>query len=80
MADIMVNLSDDLKHFVDGQVEGGGYGNASDYIGKLLKQVKSGKQRLESLLIEGLDSGEPILLDGEEWKKIRNEVHNRLME
>ncbi len=80
MADITVSLSDDLKQFVDGQVKGGAYGNASDYIGKLLIQVKSGKQRLESLLIEGLESGGSALLDGEEWKNIRNEVNNRLME
>ncbi len=80
MADITVSLSDDLKQFVDGQVEGGAYGNASDYIGKLLIQVKSGKQRLEALLIDGLESGESALLDGEELSNIRHEVHNRLME
>lgn len=40
MAEITVNLTDDLKHFVDGQVDGGGYGNASEYIGKLLIRVK----------------------------------------
>lgn len=80
MAEITVNLTEDLKDFIDGQVDGGGYGNASEYIGKLLIRAKQGRQRLESLLIEGLDSGEPIPLDDAEWNKIRNEVHDRLME
>ena len=80
MAEITVNLTEDLKHFVDVQVDGGGYGDASEYIARLLARAKEGKQRLESLLIEGLDSGEPIPLDDEEWNRIRSEVHNRLME
>ena len=76
MAEIMVNLPEDLKHFVDVQVDGGGYGNASEYIGWLLARAKEGKQQLESLLIEGLDSNDPIPLDDAEWSKIRSEVHD----
>jgi hypothetical protein len=34
--------------------------------------------RLESLLLEGLDSGEPVPLDDAEWNRIRQEVHQRL--
>ncbi len=80
MAEITVNLTEDLQHFVEGQVGDGGYGDAGEYIAKLLARAKEGKQRLESLLIEGLDSGEPVSLDADEWKRIRNEVHNRLTE
>ena len=78
MAEIMVNLPEDLKHFVDGQIDVGGYGDASEYIGKLLVREKDGKQRLDSLLIEGLDSGDPIPLDDDQWNRIRSEVHDRL--
>ena len=74
MTEITVNLSEDLKHFVDDQVDGGGYGDASEYIAKLLARAKDGKQRLESLLIEGLGSGELIPLDDTEWKKIRGVI------
>ena len=80
MAEISVNLAEDLKQFVDGQVDGGGYGNASEYIAKLLVRAKEGKQRLESLLIEGLDGGGPMPLDDAEWSKIRSEVRDQLME
>ena len=80
MAEITVNVSDDLKHFVDLQVDGGRYGNASEYVGRLLARAKEGKQRLDSLLIEGLDSNDPIPLDDAEWSKIRSEVHDRLTE
>ncbi len=80
MAEITVILPEDLKQFVDGQIDVGGYGDASEYIGKLLIRAKDGKQRLESLLIEGLDSGDPIRLDDDQWNKIRSEVHDRLTE
>jgi len=80
MAQITVTLSDDLQHFVEGQVDDGGYGDAGDYIARLLLRAKEGKQRLEALLIEGLDSGESVVLDDDEWKRIRSEVHERLTE
>ena len=80
MAEITVHLTEDLKQFVDGQVDGGGYGNASEYIGRLVARAKEGNQRLESLLIEGLDSGKPVPLDDTEWNKVRCEVEERLME
>lgn len=80
MTEITLNLTEDLQHFVEDQVDDGGYGNASEYIARLLIREKEGKQRLESLLIEGLDSGEVMPLDDDEWNKIRSEVHSRLME
>ncbi len=80
MAEITVSITEDMKQFVDGQIEDGGCGDASEHIGKLLVRAKEGKQRLESLLIEGLDSEGPVLLDDAEWSKIRSEVHDRLME
>ena len=80
MAEITVNLTDDLQHFVEGQVDVGRYGNAGEYIARLLLRAKQGKQRLESLLIEGLESGEPLPLDDDEWRRIRDEVRSRLTE
>jgi len=80
MTEITVNLTDDLKQFIDAQVDGGQYGNASEYIEKLLLRAKDGKQQLELLLIEGLDSDEAIPLDDAEWTKIRSEVHDQLTE
>lgn len=78
MADVNLNLPDELQQFVDGQVEAGQFEGASEYIEALISRAKEGKDKLESLLIEGLDSGEPIPLDADEWSRIRGEVTERL--
>jgi hypothetical protein len=36
----------------------------------------SDQDQLESLLIEGLESGEPMPLDAQEWDRMRAEVRN----
>jgi len=80
MTQIILDLTDDLRDFVEDQVDDGGYENASEYIARLLIRAREGKRRLESLLVEGLNSGEPMPLDDDEWDKIRSEVHSRLTE
>jgi antitoxin ParD1/3/4 len=74
MANISVNLSEELQHFVNCQVEIGQYDGASSYIEALVARAKEGKERLEALLIEGLDSGEPMPLDADEWRRIRETI------
>ena len=78
MPDITVNLTEDLKTFVESQVDRGEYQSASEYIATLLARARDGEDRLESLLIEGIDSGQPITLGNEERDKIRREVRDRL--
>ena len=78
MADVNLNLPEDLQQFVNGQVEAGEFEGASAYIEALIARAKKGKDLLESLLVEGLDSGEPIALDADEWNRIRGEVTERL--
>lgn len=78
MASIEVELPDDLQRFIQEQIEHGSYRSASDYLEALVARAKAGKERLESLLIEGLDSGRPMAMDDSQWKDIRAEVHDRL--
>lgn len=77
MASVNVNLSDDLQQFVLVQTEAGQFSGPSDYIQSLVARAKQNKESLESLLIEGLDSGNPIVLDDVEWKRIREDVAQR---
>lgn len=77
MASVNLNLPDDLQQFVDGQVAAGDFDGASSYIETLIARAKKGKEKLEALLIEGLDSGEPVALDADEWSRIRAEVTER---
>ena len=63
---IVVPIPDPLTE----QVQSGGYGSASEYIRELVRkdQKERGKARLESLLLEGLDSGEAIPITPEFWQ------------
>jgi antitoxin ParD1/3/4 len=78
MANVNLNLPEELQQFVNGQVDVGKFEGVSSYIEALIARAKEGKEKLEALLIEGLDSGEPIPLDPNEWKRIRSEVSGRL--
>lgn len=62
-----ISLPDAMKSFVDEQVQSGGYGTASEYIRELVRrdQKERAEARLETLLLEGLESGDPIPLNGE---------------
>lgn len=52
-----------MRTFIDEQVAKGGYSTASEYIRDLLRQAQntSDQQKLEAMLLEGLESGEPYL-------------------
>lgn len=78
MANLELNLGEELQQFVIGQAEAGQFDGPSAYIEALICRAKAGQEKLEELLIEGLDSGEPIPLDPDQWSQIRGEVTERL--
>jgi antitoxin ParD1/3/4 len=78
MASVNLCLPEELQRFVNEQVEVGEFDGASAYIEALIARAKKCKDKLEALLIEGLDSGDPIPMDTDEWNRIRGEVNQRL--
>ena len=69
-----------LREFVDQKVKAGGYGTASEYIRELIHQdqkLEEEQERLEALLLEGLDSGPGIEVTPELWKELRAELVGR---
>ena len=78
MTTVNLNLSEELQQFVNGQAEAGRFGGPAEYIEALIERAKNGKEKLEDLLIGGLDSGDPIPLDPDEWSRIRRDVEQRL--
>jgi antitoxin ParD1/3/4 len=50
-----VSLPDELKQFVDGQVDAGGYGSTSEFIRALIRREQE-RQQLRALLIDGATS------------------------
>ncbi len=77
MTILNLNLSPELQRFVDDQTQAGQFDGPAAYIQALIERVKNGKERLDSLLIEGLNSGDSIRLDADEWSRIRKDVENQ---
>jgi antitoxin ParD1/3/4 len=62
MTTMNISLPDDMKAFVDQQVQTRGYMSSSEYIRDLLRHEKDIAD-FRALIQEGLDSGEPIPAD-----------------
>ena len=79
MASLHVSLSDEMRSFVDEQVQGGSYHNHSEYVRDLIRhdQESRARKRVDALLLEGLESGRPEPLTPNDWREIRQEVRAR---
>ena len=79
METMNISLPITLKRFVQEQVAGGGYGNVSEYMRELLREAQRRKARnkLEQMLLEGLESGDPIPATPEFWEKMRQDLVER---
>ncbi|WP_449221419.1 type II toxin-antitoxin system ParD family antitoxin [Tistrella mobilis] len=78
MATMNVSLPDAMKSWVEGQVDSGQYGNASDYMRDLIRRDRARKEAIAALqaaVTDGIDSGEPQALDVEAFKLRMRERH-----
>jgi antitoxin ParD1/3/4 len=75
-----VSLPDELKAFVEQQVTLGGFSSTSEYLRALIREARNREadRKLESLLLEGLESGAATPLTPEDWEGIRREALKRL--
>ena len=73
MTTMNISLPDNLKGFVDSQVHTGGYSTSSEYIRELIRedQKKKLEQKLSLLLLEGMQSGQPVPADAAYWNAKR---------
>ncbi len=74
-----ISLPDEMRAFVEEQLKSGGYSTASEYLRELIRnaQKEKARARLEALLLEGLDSGDPIEMTPESWRELREEARRR---
>ncbi|HEV3037841.1 MAG TPA: ribbon-helix-helix domain-containing protein [Candidatus Angelobacter sp.] len=81
MTTVTISLPETLKEFIDREVQTKGYGNVSEYVRSLLReaQAKASGSRLESLLLEGLESGHNIPLSQSFWRELKAEARKSLV-
>lgn len=62
MATMTISLPEPMREFVEAEVSSGNYGSASELFRELVRerQKRKAQERLETLLLEGLESGQPI--------------------
>ena len=76
MQTMNISLPDQPKEFVDVQVGSGRYSSVSEYVRDLIRDDEKRKtqEKLEALLMEGIQSGEPNEMTRQDWKGIRAEA------
>jgi len=82
MTTLNISLPDSMRAFIEEQTKTGGFSTASEYLRSLIRedQKRRGQQRLEELLLQGLESGGPERLGPEDWDDVRRRVKRHLKE
>ena len=80
MATMNISLPDDMKAFIEAQAAAKGFGTVSEYMRALIRETQeraARRERVDALLLEGLDSGPATPMTGGDWEAIRREVKER---
>ena len=79
MTSMNVSLPEELKEYVEAQTKSG-YSTPSEYVRELIRvdQTRRAKDRLDALLVEGLNSGDSIPVDTEFWNGLKQEALTKL--
>ena len=74
-----VSLPEELKEYVERQTQTG-YSTPSEYVRELIRedQKRRARERLDMLLLEGLDSGDPIPATREFWSALKRDALAKL--
>jgi antitoxin ParD1/3/4 len=69
-------LPEELRTYVDERVAAGEYGNTSEYLRELIRRDRQEQaiNRLRTLVVEGLDSGDPVPLTDERINGLRRKA------
>ena len=80
MSTLNISLPESMRAYIEEKVAEGGYSTASEYIRELVRadQKRAAQDKLEALLLEGLDSGEAIELHEQWWQRKKADLLARL--
>jgi antitoxin ParD1/3/4 len=77
---LSISLSEQIQAFVEEQASVSGFNSVNDYVNHLILREKervAQQEKIESLLLEGLDSGEPIEATDDWWEQKRDRLAER---
>jgi antitoxin ParD1/3/4 len=79
MTTMNISLPDSMRAFIEQKIAQGGYSTASEYIRQLVRddQKRAAQERLEALLLEGIESGPSREMTAEDWDELRRRVWQR---
>ncbi len=80
MKSMNISLPESMRAYVEEQIKNGDYGTVSEYMRDLIRRDRDRKEqnRLESLLLEGLNSGEATPITENDWAEIRAVVKAKI--
>jgi antitoxin ParD1/3/4 len=80
MTSLNISLPKVMKDYVESRVQEGGFSTPSEYMRALVRedQKRKAEEKLEALLLEGIQSGPATPMTPQDWKEIRAEVLRRV--
>jgi antitoxin ParD1/3/4 len=80
MSTVNISLPESMKAYIEEQVAMGGYGTVSEFLRDLIRQdqKRKAKESLETLLLEGLESGTSTPMSTQDWEDIRLAVQGKI--
>lgn len=74
--ELTISLPESMKDFIERETAEGHYATPSEYVRDLVEEAldRKNEERLEKLLLEGLDSGPPVRVTPEFWQELRAEL------
>jgi antitoxin ParD1/3/4 len=75
-----ISLPDQVQTFVEEQAIAAGFNSANEYVYHLIVREQervAQQERIESLLLEGLESGEPVEATEDWWEQKRTQLVER---
>lgn len=82
MPTLNISLPESMRTYIEEQMKTGGYSTTSEYMRALIRedQKRRAQERLESMLLEGLGSGDAKKMTPEGWAELRRHVGKRVGE
>ncbi|MGD0732714.1 MAG: type II toxin-antitoxin system ParD family antitoxin [Terracidiphilus sp.] len=79
MPTMNISLPENLKDFVESQVQSGDYSSVSEFMRTLVRREQKDREReqLELRILEGLGSGNAVEATPEMWNQLRQRLHGQ---